>query len=520
MPKDARADFANGIPLADLQEGRPLFGRVGDAAVYLLKTRTSVKAFSAQCSHLGGPLGEGIVTDRGVICPWHHACFDLRSGRAVKAPAFNPLEPYDVKVRNGKVAVQKRKIEPRTAGPAPRLAGTDRRAFVIVGGGAAGFAAADALRRAGYGDRIVMFSADSAPPYDRTLLTKDYLDGHFGDARLEIAKGLFAKLEVDLELNADVEAIDPARKSLRLPGGRTHPYDKLLLATGSAPNRLDVPGAAGPNVHMLRTLSDCRHILAAAHGASRVVIVGGSFIGLEAAASLTSRGLSVTVVSPENHPMEQVLGRALSDLIIDTLKSKGVAFQLGCKPSAIGSRIVELDNQERVEADFVLVGIGVTPRTRLARSAGIKVNRGVVVDEYLCTSVPDIFAAGDIAIWPYQLSGHSIRVEHWVVAQRHGQVAAANMLGDKQPLRLVPFFWSKFFDLSIRYAGYARTWDTVAIEGDLENRDALLRFVGKGQDLAVATVGRDRDCLLAEQRFYARMDDDALRKQALGAHPA
>ena len=506
MPHNrALVDLSNGLPLSSLEEGQPFFGRVGDAPVYVLKRKSSVDAFSSLCSHLGGPLQDGLVDGAHVRCPWHHACFELKSGRALAAPAFNPLERYDVDVRDGTVRVTKQMPAAEPRGVASQSRNPDQGAFAIIGGGAAGFAAAHALRADGWPGRILMYSADSRAPYDRTLLTKDYLDGHFGDDRLEIAKNAFEKLGVDLELDVEVEAIEPADNLLLFSQGRTQIYDKLLLATGSRPKRLHIPGGAGSNVFTLRTLADCRRILAAVSHVRRAVIIGGSFIGLEAAASLTSRGISVAVVVPQFHPMEKLLGRALSDLIIQTLSAKGVEFHFGCKPARIEGNWITLDKGDSLEADFMLVGIGVTPRIGLARSAGITIDQGVVVDEYLRTSAQNIYAAGDIVSWPYRIKEERIRTEHWVVAQRQGQTAAVNMLGSQQPLRLVPFFWSKFFDLSFRYIGHAREWDAVTIEGDLQKRNALLRYWKDGIDVAVASVGRDRDCLLAERDFYVRL---------------
>ncbi|MFC2254426.1 FAD-dependent oxidoreductase [Labrys portucalensis] len=509
MPRDETlVDLSNGLPLSSLEEGRPFFGRVEDAPVYVLSRKSSIVAYSAVCSHLGGPLQDGLVDGPYIRCPWHHACFDLDSGKALAAPAFNALQRYGVEVRGGMVKVSKQRQVAKPQHALPSRSASDRGRFVIIGGGAAGFAAAHALRAKDWRGRILMYSGDGEAPYDRTLLTKDYLDGHFGDDRLEVAKNALGKLDVDLELRVNVEALEPANNALHLADGRRQIYDKLLLATGSAPKRLDISGADGPNVFVLRTLADCRRILNAASHARRAVIVGGSFIGLEAAASLTSRGISVAVVVPQFHPMEKLLGRALSDLITQTLSAKGVEFHFGRKPARIDGNLVMLDNGDSLEADFTLVGIGVTPNIELARSAGIAVDEGVVVDKYLHTSDQNIYAAGDIASWPYESDRQRIRTEHWVVAQRQGQAAAANMLGDERPLRLVPFFWSKFFDLSFRYIGHARTWNRVTVEGDLRRRDAVLRYSMDGREAAVATIGRDLDCLRLEREFYARLGED------------
>ena len=370
--------------------------------------------------------------------------------------------------------------------------------MAIVGGGAAGFAAADALRNLGWDGAIALFSEEKEEPYDRTLLTKDYLEGAFGDDRLAIAQHGLADLGVAFHGGVSVERIDPAARRLRLANGDEHAYAKLLLTTGAAAKRPDFPGADLPNVRLLRSLADCRRIIAGVTSGGSVAVIGGSFIAMEAAASLRGRGLSVDVVAPEAHPLEKVFGRALSDLVVDAHRRKGVRLHLGAKVVRIeGSRVV-LGQGEPIEADMVVVGAGVAPRIELAEAAGLKLDRGVLVDTRLRTSDPHIFAAGDIARWPDPHSGETIRVEHWVVAERQGQTAAANMLGRDEAFTMVPFFWTKHFDQSIRYVGHAEEWDETVVEGDLAKRDGLVRFRRNGRDLAVATVERDRESLRAE----------------------
>jgi NADPH-dependent 2,4-dienoyl-CoA reductase/sulfur reductase-like enzyme len=253
-----------------------------------------------------------------------------------------------------------------------------------------------------------------------------------------------------------------------------------------------------PHVMVLRSLQDCRRILAEAISGTRVAVVGGSFIAMEAAASLIGRVLSLDVIAPEEHPLEKVFGRELSDLVLEAHSRKGVRLHLGAKVARIEDKQVALQGGERIDADLVVVGIGVEPRLQLAEAAGLALDRGVLVNSWLQTSDPDIFAAGDIARWPDPHTGESIRVEHWVVAERQGQIAAANMLGGDQPFVMVPFFWTKHFDLSIRYVGHAEKWDETLVEGDLAHRNGLVRFRRAGRDLAVATVERDKDSLRAE----------------------
>jgi NADPH-dependent 2,4-dienoyl-CoA reductase/sulfur reductase-like enzyme len=251
-------------------------------------------------------------------------------------------------------------------------------------------------------------------------------------------------------------------------------------------------------VRYLRSLADSRAIIKAASMAKHAVVIGGSFIGLEVAASLRARGLAVDVVAPESVPLERVLGQELGRMIKATHESHGVTFHLGHKPDRIGSINVELDDGTRLPADLVIIGVGVRPLLGLAERAGLALDRGVRVNENLETSAPNVFAAGDIARWPDPHSGHPVRVEHWVVAQRMGQFAARNMLGAKERFDLPPFFWSAHYDLAIGYVGHAEQWDEVNVDGDPAKHDCRVEYRKHNRALATATVFRDQESLRAE----------------------
>jgi len=251
-------------------------------------------------------------------------------------------------------------------------------------------------------------------------------------------------------------------------------------------------------VHTLRTLRDCRAIIAQAGAARRAVVMGASFIGLEVAASLRARNIEVHVVAPEKRPMERILGPQMGDFVRKLHEEHGVIFHLEDTATSIDARQVKLKAGGAIEAELVVVGVGVRPRLTLAEKAGLAIDRGVTVNEYLETSVPGIFAAGDIARWPDPHSGASIRVEHWVVAERQGQTAALNMLGGREKFVAVPFFWSQHYDVPINYVGHAETWDELAVEGDIAARDCVLRYKRNGRVLAVASIYRDTDSLVAE----------------------
>jgi NADPH-dependent 2,4-dienoyl-CoA reductase/sulfur reductase-like enzyme len=344
-----------------------------------------------------------------------------------------------------------------------------------------------------------MLSSDAAPPVDRPNLSKDYLAGSAPEDWLPLRPDSFyAESHIDLHLAADVGSVDAKARQVTLAGGKTLPYDRLLLATGAEPVRLPIPGADQPHVRTLRSLSDCRAIIDAAKGAKRAVVIGASFIGLEAAAALRTREIEVHVVAPEQRPMERILGPDMGDFVRSLHEDHGVIFHLGDTVAAIEGKRAMLKSGGTLDADVVVVGVGVRPRLALAEQAGLSIDRGVLVDAYLETTAPGVFAAGDIARWPDRHSGDNIRVEHWVVAERQGQTAARNMLGQREAFDAVPFFWSQHYDVPINYVGHAESWDEIAVDGDIKGRDCLLRYKKKGRVLAVASIYRDVASLKAE----------------------
>lgn len=490
-------DLAQGVPVQALRERPMLAGHVGGDPVLLARVGDEYLAIDAECTHYHGPLAEGLLVGDTVRCPWHHACFSLRTGEAVRAPALHGVGCWATEVRGDQVIVLHRK--PGSAPTRARTIDASVQRVVIVGGGAAGFAAAQRLRQLGYAGSLAMLSDDRAAPVDRPNLSKDYLAGTAPEEWLPLGDdAFFAEHHVDLRLGCRAARLDLTARRVALDTGEPLPYDRLLLATGAQPVRLPLPGIDLPHVHTLRTLADCRAIIARAATARRAVVMGASFIGLEVAASLRARGIEVHVVAPEARPMERVLGPQMGDFVRRLHESHGVRFHLGDTAAAIEADHVALKSGPRLEADLVVVGVGVRPRLELAEQAGLRLDRGVLVDAFLETSAPGIYAAGDIARWPDPHTGQAIRVEHWVVAQRQGQTAAANMLGLGERFEAVPFFWSQHYDVPINYVGHAETWDEIAVEGDIDARDCVLRYKRAGKVLAVASIYRDVDSLRAE----------------------
>jgi len=491
----AGPDLTQGVDFAELERDGKLVGRVGEEEVLLVLRDDQVFAIGAHCSHYHAPLVDGLVLGGEIHCPWHHASFDLATGEVLRAPALDSLPCWTVERREGKVFVRGERTA-KTRAPAPLEAS---KTMVIVGGGAAGLAAAAELRRLGFAGKLVMLSAEDAPPLDRPNLSKDYLAGGAPEEWLPLRpENFYSENGIDLRLGAVAKGLDAKARRLTLADGSALEFDRLLLATGAEPVRLQIPGAELPHVRTLRSLADCREIIARATKARRVVVLGASFIGLEVAASLRARGLEVHVAAPEKIPMERVLGAEIGAFVRKLHEEHGVIFHLEDVATAIDERRVTLKSGKSLEAELVVAGVGVRPRLELAEKAGLAMDRGVLVDAFLETSAPGIYAAGDIARWPDPHSRARIRVEHWVVAERQGALAARNMLGARETFDAVPFFWSQHYDTPINYVGHAEGWDAIEVEGDIAARDCLLRYMRGGRALAVASIFRDIDSLRAE----------------------
>lgn len=490
-------DFSEGIALDRIGDSEIVRGHVRGAPAVLVRQGEEVFALGASCTHYGAPLAEGLVVGDALRCPWHHAAFRLRDGTALHGPALDPLPCWSVAVRGGKAFAGAPVLGPR---PSPRPPVASPSSVVIVGGGPAGHCAAETLRREGYEGRVTILSADTSVPCDRPNLSKGYLAGTAPEEWLPLRPARFYREhDIILVLGARVTRIDPAGRFVELDDGTTHMFGALLLATGAEPIRLGIPGADLPHVHYLRTLADAKTLSARAAEARRAVIVGAGFIGLEVASSLRTRGLEVDVVAREAVPMDRILGEEVGRFIQRTHERNGVRFHLGTEVAAIDEQAVNLATGAKLEADLVVVGIGVRPATALAADAGLEVDRGVIVDRYLQASEPGIYAAGDVARWPDPLTGELVRIEHFVVAERQGQAAARNILGHREPFEAVPFFWTEQFDLALAYVGHAAQWDEIEIEGDLETaRRGKVTYRRSGRVLAVAAIHEDLAGLRAE----------------------
>ncbi len=484
--------------------------------VVLARVDGQYYAFGGTCTHYGAPLHEGVLKGHTLMCPWHHACFDIRSGLRLEPPALNDLPHFPVRVEGDQVIVtlpQDNETEPQG-----KATGGDKRTFVIVGGGSAGNAAAEELRRLGFLGQIVMISAVPNVPVDRPNLSKDYLAGHAepGWIPLRGDESWYAARDIELRLATKVTKIDPKAHTVHLDKGGSLRYNKLLLATGGAPRHLtNTPGADLKGIFTLRVLADSDKIIDAAQKGKQAVVVGASFIGMEVAASLAGgRGVSVTVVGPGSTPFDRILGEDVGRMFQQEHEANRVQFRLnsevrrfvGHDGQVIG---VELKSGDVLPASLVVVGIGVTPATDFLKDSGLKVDEkdhSVRVNAALQSSDLDIFAAGDIARWD-DGSERGLRIEHWRVAEQHGMVAARNMLGKADSAaEHVPFFWTTQWGIDLRYVGHAERWDEIIFRyGKPAQKDFLAFYVAGGKLLAAVGMKHDPEMDAVEFILRDRM---------------
>lgn len=462
---------------------------IDGAKVLLARSGGRCHAVGATCPHAGGPLAEGVLHQGAVLCPWHKAAFRLVDGRCVEPPAVDDLPRHAVREHAGRLLVTLGDAAP------PAALRPDARCFAILGAGAAGTAAAQALREAGFGGRVVLVGEEDRLPYDRTVLSKYALSGKKGGEKTPLHEAEFYARNAIERRVGQVTDVECGSRRMTFADGTVLQPDALLLATGGVPRPLKVPGAGLPGVFTLRSAADAEAIVAAAGPGRRAVVAGGGFIGMEAAAALRERGLEVTVVAPQKVPFEDKLGPAVGSAFRRVHEREGVRFRLEDEVAAIegGERVrsVRLRGGGTLAADLVIVGLGVAPASGMLHGLPLRKDGGIDVDAQLCAG-PGLFAAGDLAAFPLRGDGEQIRVEHWRVAQQHGGIAARNMLGQATAYDAVPYFWTIHFLKRLDYVGHAATWDEAVIDGDLEKPEFTAFYVKDSRVAAVAGWGRDQ----------------------------
>ncbi|TVR67206.1 MAG: pyridine nucleotide-disulfide oxidoreductase [Spirochaetaceae bacterium] len=475
----------------DIREGKPFSADLNEKeSVLLVRKGESLFAWSNACPHVGCPLSWGHIHGDEIVCGCHNARFDITTGKLLSAPAVDDLPAYEVREEEGEVFVGKQ--HPLSFS---MPAGSDSRSVVILGSGAGGSAAAESLRREGFAGRIVMITPEEERPYDRTLLSKFFLAGDMGfDALAMRPAAFYEEMKIELMTGRRATEVKPAARSVVLDDGSEVSGDFLVLATGAAPRRLHVPGADQAGVFVLRSFKEGQQLREAVAGAGKAVVIGASFIGTETAAYMVSRGIDVTVVAPESVPFEQVLGPDVGKRFVRMHTDNGVTLRLGSQVSRITGNGtadgVELSDGTVLPADLVVVGIGVTPVVDYIESSGLARDGAVPVKRNLETSAPGVYAIGDIA----KVHGEE-RVEHWVVAQRHGEEVARSILGTGGGLSYAPFFWTRQFETSFAYIGSAPDYDETRINGDVENGSFLIGYFREGFLAAVGTMGKGKSLI-------------------------
>lgn len=465
-----------------------------EESVLLVRQGTELHAWEDSCTHVGCPLSFGHLADGVLICPCHNARFDATTGATMSPPALDDLARYDVREEDGRVYVGR-----RHEASFEKPEGRDERTVAIVGGGAAGGMAAEQLRREGFAGRIVMVTPEEQGPYDRPLLSKFYLTGDMSPEDIALRPASFyQKMEIELWTGRRATAVDAGAKRVTLDDGTELTADAVVLATGSRAKALPVPGVDLDGVHMLRSVRDAAAIRDDAAEAQNVVVIGASFIGTEAAAYLRGRGLDVTVTAPESVPFEKVFGPEVGARFESMHREQGIAFELGTAVSRLrGSKRVEsieLANGTVLPADLVVIGVGAEPVVDYLEGSGLLEDGTVPVDGFMQTGSPGVYAVGDIARVGGGTGGgvEAKRVEHWVVAQRHGRQVARSIMGTREPLEFAPFFWTRQFETSFGYIGYAPHYDEIRYKGDVAAGKFLAGYFENGILKAVGTIGKGK----------------------------
>lgn len=492
-------DFEKGISKNSFGTNKKILGYVGDQPILLIQNEDQFYAVSARCTHYGANLNDGLLCGDTIHCPWHHACFNVKTGEATKAPAINPLAKWQVSEEGDTLFV---KAPQNSSSEAPQVTSEDH--FVIIGSGAAGHAAAEMLRRQKFQGKITVLSMDKDLPYDRPNLSKDYLAGNAPEEWMPLrSEEYFKEQQIKIQLQTKITQLDTENKTLISEDGQKFSYTKCLIASGGFPVRPEITGIDQPHVHFLKTFADCRKLIKDLGPEKNIVIVGAGFIGLEAATAMRARKMSVTVIAPSSYPLEHAVGADIGKFLQTHHEKNGVRFILGRGKSVkkIAPGKVFLRDDTTFSADVVLIATGIKLSADFLKDSGIHFENGIPVNEFLETNVPDVYAAGDIARFHSDLADEEVRIEHWVVAQRQGQVAAQNMLGQKVAYTDIPFFWSQQFDIVMNYTGVAKKSARTELYGNLEKKDCSVAYWDGDKVTAVLTIGRDLQNLEIEKAF-------------------
>ncbi len=469
-----------------------------DKSILLVRLDGKYYALGAKCTHEGAPLEEGVISEGRIRCPWHQACFKARTGDVIEPPALDSLPQFDIRIENDDVILilPEEFMESRTSKMARFNPEVDKRKFVIIGSGAAGNAAAEALRQNHFQGRVVILTREDDIPYDRTYMSKAYLRDPRASIPALRPEDFYTRYDIELLRNHEVVNVALSDKTVIFKDNSSLTYDKLLVATGGTPRRLDVPGSDLQNIFTLRSLADATRIKEKAKESKRCVVVGASFIGMETAAALVEYDLSITVVAPESVPFEKTLGTEIGEMFQKQHEDKGIFFMLntGVERFEGDEKVnkVVLSNSMELDTDFVVMGIGVKPGTDFITGLELQQDGSIPVDEYL-SAAEDVYAAGDIASFIDWRTGERIRIEHWRLAEQLGRTTALNMVGNKTKFCGVPFFWTRQLGIGLQYVGYTKGWDEIVFHGDVSRKKFLAYYVKGDRVMAVAGCEQERE---------------------------
>ena len=488
----------------ELKNGEMKEVEAGDHKLLLSRIDDKYYIVDAHCNHYGAPLKDGVLSGERVVCPWHHAVFNAKTGKALDGPAIDDIPALEVQIKEKDLIVEL--PEEYEGFKIPDMVAPDKpksdHVFVIIGGGAAGNMAAQTLREDGFEGRLIMISEDERLPYDRPNVSKEYLSGEAPKEWMTLrSEDFYDKYKIELMMNNRVSNINTENYQITYEQG-TLAYHRALIATGGSPVKLDLPGADLENIMYLRSYTDADRLIDAQEGKKNIKIIGASFIAMETADSLTKRGHKVTVIAPELVPFEKVFGTDIGALFKEAHKQQGVDFKLGRKPKEFkGEGKVEkivLDNGETYDADLVIIGVGIEPNADISGNVRPNDEGSLDVDKYLRIS-NDVYAAGDVARYVDRRTGEKQRIEHWRTAHQQGQVAALNMNGRTIEYKAIPFFWTRQAGLSIKYLGHAKKWDEIIFAGNVEDKKFLAYYVKDKKVHAVAGMNMHKAMAAIEE---------------------
>ncbi|XP_010081492.1 PREDICTED: apoptosis-inducing factor 3-like [Pterocles gutturalis] len=495
---------------ADIGDGELLEVMVAGYPVLLVRNKKEFSALGSRCPHYGAPLSKGVLRGQRLRCPWHSACFNIKTGDIEEYPALDCLPCFKVTVEDGKVFVTAKK---KDLANSLRVKDTSKRCLLnrdtvlLLGGGVAALVCAETLRQEGFTGRIIIATKEKHVPYDKSKLSKE-MNLKAEDIYLRKPEFLNARC-IEVWTEKEAVSVDFQKQKVSFMDGSSQKYNQLLIATGSHSSSLKVPGADLQNVCVLHTPEDSTKILELATG-KNLVIVGASFIGMEIAAFLSDKAGAIAVVEKKEFPFQDALGPQVGGVAMKMLQNKGVKFYMKTELSELkgkDGKVTEavLANGEKLPADVVVVGIGVVPNSAFLKSTSIARDKSgaILVDLHMRTNIPNVFAAGDVVSFPVALlNGDRSSIHHQQVAEAHGHIAALNMLKKEKALHSVPFFWTTMLGKSIRYTGCGKGYTDTVVKGSLEQQKFLIFYIRDGFVTAAASLDCDPMVALITEVLY------------------